>query len=214
MVIGLRRVDDHGRGRPRQEPSRRSQETRPDSGRSLRTQRRPGGGGQQDRAGQTRSAGFDAGKTGRRGRGPARSAARLDPRHGLSSRLAASKSSRSARSRVRPAACFIAFKSAIEQTATGTPRISASLLRESDRCASSRSRRIRTASAAWAGEWLSLSRCFTGCAGNRSAGPCSFRRRCNAVNAHQSKKNWPRAAGLRRSTEIQNGRLRFLHPTP
>jgi hypothetical protein len=29
-----------------------------------------------------------------------------------------------------------------------------------DRCASSRSRRVRTISAAWAGEWLILTRCF------------------------------------------------------
>lgn len=37
--------------------------------------------------------------------------------------LAASMSSRSARSRVRPAARFIAFRSSIEQTATATPRL-------------------------------------------------------------------------------------------
>lgn len=43
---------------------------------------------------------------------------------------AASKSSRSARSRVRPAARFISFRSSIEQTATATPRISASVARE------------------------------------------------------------------------------------
>jgi len=43
---------------------------------------------------------------------------------------AASRSSRSARSRVRPAACFIAFRSSTEQTATVVPRISASVARE------------------------------------------------------------------------------------